>query len=1437
MLCRGQRIITTFAGSDPTYPSKPFPANSASFGQLISTAVSPSGDVYFVSETRSMILKLTVATSTVSVVAGIGIGGYSGDGGPATRAELNNPQGIAFDPAGNLYVADDENSVIRKIDTQGTITTLAKAFDVVGVTVAPDGTLYASNYYQILHINSNGTTTVVAGGAQPGFGGDGGPATQALLSNASGLIFDHAGNLLIADSLNNRIRRIDTKGIITTIAGNGQGGSSAAGPATATAIGYPIGLALDANGNLYTGSFESGQVQKIDPSGQLSILNPNPSTFFLTAPGPVAKAQMIPAWPAFDAAGDLYIADFAGFLWEVTPSGTIQVVAAFSPNFNLGDGGPAALAGLNAPGGVAVGPNGSVLIAEQFNDRIRRVASSGTITTVIGNGTVGFTSPGPAASASLYIPNAVAADSSGNVYVASAGVVFEANPAGALTLFYQGAAGANAIGTDAQGNLLVATSGNQIVRVSPGGTATVIAGTGKAGFTGDGGAATAATLNGPTGVAADAVGNIYVSDTGNYRIRKISTSGIITTIVGGGASEVDGVPGPQSSGAPQAVAADKFGNVYFVEVNPAKVREIASNGIVSTIAGTGAIGFLGDGGLATAAQLNEPYGVAVDDAGNVFIADRLNNRIREIPVAPPSISVSSTQTTISAPSSGAPAQTNVTVSTSAQGVGYSLSFSTNSGGNWLSASLTQGQAPGAFSIIADPTNLAPNTYQGTVTVTSPYAVPPTQTISVTLQVTSGTPPQLAAGNGPLSFSVFQGSAPTTSQLTVSNQGGGSLSFTAFATTATGGSWLQISPAGGTATASTPVSVTVTATPGTLGAGTYSGSITVSSTVSSAANGTNSGPSITVPVTLSVNAAQQQILLSQTALTFTAVAGGGAPLPQSFGILNTGQGSMNWSASANTLSGGSWLNIDQSSGTVTTPFTDVSLVNGSISASGLSAGTYYAQIQVTAPGAPNSPQSVSVVLNVLPAGSSPGAEIRPTGLIFIGAPGSSPGSQTLMISNPQASAITFGGSFFTVPTGGNWAKFLPANATVQPSAPISMVVQPDYTNLTSGTYQGFVSLGFADGSSRSVHVLAVVAPAASQTSSSSLAAAATSSCSPIQIQPTSLTDPGSTVTVGVGVSLQVRAVDSCRNLITSSNGAVAATFSNGDAAVNLVHEGNGNWGGTWTPRKGASSQVQVVYEAFEGSGTKVLSGSANVTVAVQPAGTTPLTFGAANAASGLGAFISPGGLVSIYGHQLAGAAVTSGNPPFPSNVNGTQVLMGGAALPLRYVGDGQINAQVPFGLGINTQQQLIVQNGTTLSVPQNVVVAAAQPGIYTQDQSGTGPGVIVDFNTGQEVTTSHPAHIGDTLTIYSNGLGAVNPPVPTGTPAPSVEPLARTVNPVTVTIGGVNAQVEFAGLAPGYPDLYQVNAVVPLGVQPGDSVPVVLTLAGQSSPAAVTMAVQ
>ncbi len=299
-LCRGQRIITTFAGTDLTYPSTSLPANGVAFGPVFSTAVSPAGEIYFVGQTRHLILKFDPTTNSVTVVAGIGIGGYSGDGGPATKAELDNPAGMAFNAAGNLFIADNENGVVRKIDTAGTITTFASVPYVVGLTFGPDGALYASNYFQIQRISADGSLTIIAGGGEAGYAGDGGPATKALLYGASGIIFDKAGNLLIADRDNNAIRKIDTKGIISTIAGDGQNGPSVAGPAGSTHVSAPSGLALDPTGNLYVGGFSSGQLLKIDVNDNLTILNSDPSTFFFTTPGPLAKAALAtPNWPAF----------------------------------------------------------------------------------------------------------------------------------------------------------------------------------------------------------------------------------------------------------------------------------------------------------------------------------------------------------------------------------------------------------------------------------------------------------------------------------------------------------------------------------------------------------------------------------------------------------------------------------------------------------------------------------------------------------------------------------------------------------------------------------------------------------------------------------------------------------------------------------------------------------------------------------------------------------------------------------------------------------------------------------------------------------------------------------------------------------------------------------------------------------------------------------
>jgi DNA-binding beta-propeller fold protein YncE len=270
-----------------------------------------------------------------------------------------------------------------------------------------------------------------------------------------------------------------------------------------------------------------------------------------------------------------------------------------------GDGGAANQASLSSPTGVAVDLAGNVYIADRVNNRIRKVAAgSGIISTIVGTGVVGYNGDGgPANAAELNNPSGVAVDGSGNIYIADAG--------------------------------------NHCIRkiTANSGIITTIAGTGIVGFNGDAAAiATAAKLSNPTGIALDLSGNIYIADLLNNRIRKI-TAGIISTIAGGGtcsSGSFCGDGGLATAAAlyrPMAIALDASGNIYIADTGNNRIRIVsAETGVINTIVGTGLVGFSGDGGQATAAQLYNPYGVAVDSYGNVYVADNLNNRIREVEV-------------------------------------------------------------------------------------------------------------------------------------------------------------------------------------------------------------------------------------------------------------------------------------------------------------------------------------------------------------------------------------------------------------------------------------------------------------------------------------------------------------------------------------------------------------------------------------------------------------------------------------------------------------------------------------------------------------------------------------------------------------------------------------------------------------------------------------
>ena len=352
-----------------------------------------------------------------------------------------------------------------------------------------------------------------------------------------------------------------------------------------------------------------------------------------------------------------YLKTVALFLLLFAGKTQAQNITTFAGNGGSGfsgDGGNATSAQINGPGGVGVDAQGNVYIADGGNARIREVNTSGTITTVAGNGSGGYSGDGGAAtSAQIYQPSAVVADANGNIYIADAGndVVREVNTSGIITTVagngstgYSGDGGAATsaelhgvygVAVDASGNIYIPDFyNNRIRKVNTSGIITTVAGTGTAGYSGDGGSATSAEIWNPVSIAVDASGNIYFADRSNNVVRKVNTSGIISTVAGNGSAGYSGDGGSATSAqiwGPQGLTVDAYGNIYIGDNSNNRIRMVNTYGIISTVAGNGAAGYSGDGGSATSAELRSPTGVAVNARGNLlYIADNNNNRVREV---------------------------------------------------------------------------------------------------------------------------------------------------------------------------------------------------------------------------------------------------------------------------------------------------------------------------------------------------------------------------------------------------------------------------------------------------------------------------------------------------------------------------------------------------------------------------------------------------------------------------------------------------------------------------------------------------------------------------------------------------------------------------------------------------------------------------------------
>jgi sugar lactone lactonase YvrE len=590
-----QYNISTIAGGAP--PPNNIATTSAPLGNLGAVASDPSGNIYFISDD----CVFEDLNGNLVRIAGNSRIGFSGDGSTASNAQLNNPGGIAVDNAGNLYIADSGNNRIRKV-------TLA-----------------------------NGLIGTIAGQGTAGYSGDTGASTNAALNNPQGLAVDSSGNLYIADSGNHVIRKI-SNGIITTVAGTGTPGASGDGQLATTAqLNAPMGVAVDASLNIYIADSNNQRIREVAASANQSQNGIISTIAGIGVPGysgdngSAKSAELnLPTAIAVDTSLNIYVDDFNNQrVRKITSSGVITTVAG-------GNSGP-----VKTPSGVAVDPSANLYIDDSGTAELFRFTTAGGITVLAGNGGRYYPGDGGAAtSAQLLQPEGMAVEASG-IFVADRAEahIREISPNDVIS----SPTGANAVGPagvglDGAGNIYIADAvGNQILKVSPGGTVTLVAGTGIPGAGGDNSTATLAQLNQPSGVAIDSSGNVYVADTGNNRIRKITfATGIITTIAGNGAATYGGDNGV-STGAevnqPVDVALDGSGNLYIADTGNNRIRKIAAaTGIITTVAGNGGNAYSGDGGAATAASIASPHGVTVDSLGNLYIAD-YSARVRKVSIS------------------------------------------------------------------------------------------------------------------------------------------------------------------------------------------------------------------------------------------------------------------------------------------------------------------------------------------------------------------------------------------------------------------------------------------------------------------------------------------------------------------------------------------------------------------------------------------------------------------------------------------------------------------------------------------------------------------------------------------------------------------------------------------------------------------------------------
>jgi sugar lactone lactonase YvrE len=681
--------ITTIAGGVPFLKDGGRAATAMLNGPQ-SVAIDGAGNLYIADTANSRIRRLDINSGVITTVVGNGVSSFSGDGGPAISASLNTPRGVVVDGAGNLIISDVNAHRVRLVDINtGIIRTIAGngipsfsgdgepainagLFFPLGMAIDKKGNLFIAEpgNDRIRRVDAiTGIISTFAGnGNSDGPLGDGGLAINASLNFPTHLAIDDAGNLFIADSGRSRIRKVDTKGIITTIAGNGNFSFSGDGGLAINAsldLFVAGGIAVDGKGNVLVSDTGNNRIRKIDTSGIITTVIGNGVKGFGGDGGPANGASLnlgLFSSIAVDGVGNILIADSGNNRIRRIDLGNLIGTVAGSPSSN-GDGGPATAASLNNPFKVLFDKSGNLIIADS-SGRIRKMdLRTGIITTIAGTGETGFSGDGsPAVNARIGVPTDIVIDSSGNIFIAdrfnarirkvdsSTGIIttYAGNGCDPFTQNCQLGDGGPAVkatlsnpeglAIDKEGNLFIADQLFNTVRrvdAKTGIIRTVVGVTAEGGFGGDKGPAINARLRLPEGMVVDAEGNLFIADAGNNRVRKVDgRTGIITTVAGNGTPIFNGDGGLATAASlnnPISVSIDNTGNLLISDSNNHAIRRVnKSTGIITTIAGNGTAGYSGDGGPSIRATLSNPKGMAVNDVGDIFVAAGFNDSVRAI---------------------------------------------------------------------------------------------------------------------------------------------------------------------------------------------------------------------------------------------------------------------------------------------------------------------------------------------------------------------------------------------------------------------------------------------------------------------------------------------------------------------------------------------------------------------------------------------------------------------------------------------------------------------------------------------------------------------------------------------------------------------------------------------------------------------------------------